>query len=208
MCSMPKFIVLVLIVFGMLLLIFYFLQPDSEIDNQLLHQSVPLQSSAVTAVGTPQLAISAPTPMSKKTARPQLSLFHAVTLNQVLQDSNFIFRQRLKQAETYPIAYNPALIEKAQVGEQVHFYLPELGIDVQGTISQVDDIDQDIRRWNGELNQQPKTAFGIIQSHKDHYSIIQLQTEHGLYIAEIKNGLGVISREHLSMDHDQVQDIN
>lgn len=200
---MPKFIVLMLIALGVLLLILHFLQPSPNIDHRIFTQSAQLQSSAVTetTASTSQQPVSAQG--SRKSANPQLSLFHPISLNRVLHDRNFIFTQRLKQAETFPIAYNSTLIEKAKVGDQVHFYLPELGIDVQGTVSNVDDIDPDIRRWNGELNQQPKAAFGIIQSRKDRYSIIQLQTEHGLYIAEIKNGLGVISRERLSLDHDQ-----
>lgn len=198
---MTKFIIFMLIALGMLLLIWHFLQP-SNMPSPVAAHVVQAQSSVVSVVTANEIHPVASAQASKKNARPQQSLFHAVPLNQVLQDSNFIFTQRLKQAETYPIAYDPRLIENTQVGEQVHFYLPELGIDVQGTIRNIDDIDQDIRRWNGELNQQPKTAFGIIQSRKDRYSIIQLQTEQGLYIAEIKNGLGVISREHMALDHD------
>lgn len=198
---MSKFIILMLIALGMLLLIWYFLQP-SDMPSPIPEHVVQAQSSELTAVTASELSLSPPAQAGKKFARPQQSLFRTLPLNQVLQDSRFIFTQRLKQAETYPIAYDPGMIENAQVGEQVHFYLPELGIDVQGTISNVDDIDQDIRRWNGELNQHGKTAFGIIQSRKDRYSIIQLQTEQGLYIAEIKNGLGVVSREHVALDHD------
>lgn len=132
------------------------------------------------------------------------ALFQPIRRDQIIHDPNFIFTERLKHADTYPIAYQANVLEQRQVGDQLHFKVAELGIDVEGTIQAVEAVDRDIHRWRGTFNRHNHLHnFSILQSRHDRYSIIQLQTAHGLYVAEIKNGLGVIRQESMDLNRDQ-----
>ncbi|MDQ8954247.1 metalloprotease secretion chaperone CpaB [Acinetobacter rudis] len=197
---------ILIIVFAFSILLFWIQQLQSSttspvaVEPMVKHSQAPSQSASAVAVAvasrwnkTPQIDPLKP-----------IQLFKPLSKQQVANDANFIFSKRLQQADSYPIAYAEELIVQRHVGDQVQFQVPELGIDVIGVINSLTAVDEDIHRWSGRILHSPyNLTFSILQSEKDHYSIVQLQTAQGLYVAEIKNGLGVIQADRVDLDHDQ-----
>lgn len=197
---------ILIVVFAFSLLLFWIQQLQSTTSSPvavepLLKQSkVFLQSASAVASTTASHWGKSSHLDSHKAA----VLFKPLSKSQVLHDANFIFAQRLQQADSYPIAYEEEMIAQRRVGDQIQFRVPELGIDVVGTINSLTAVDEDIHRWSGRILHSPyHSTFNILQSEKDRYAIVQLQTAQGLYVAEIKNGLGVIQADKVHLDHDQ-----
>ena len=124
-------------------------------------------------------------------AKTETVLFHEI------QDED------LKNSEALPLAksgkgmmisYNQNIIETKNVGDTVKFQMLEYGVNREGKIVEIEKVDDDILRWRGQFNQgsPERNYFTITQSQKDQYTIIQIYSDKGNYIAEIKNGQGIV----------------
>lgn len=198
--------IILVVVFAFSILLFWIQQLQSSPKTPVaVHPIVKpshlaLQSNSATAIATANKWNAA---LHADSNQP-VQLFKPLSKEQAARDAHFIFAQRLQQEDSYPITYAEHVIAQRQVGDQVQFQVPQLGLNLVGTVDKTAAVDQDIHRWSGRIENSPENStFSILQSAKDRYAIVQLHTAQGLYVAEIKNGLGVVQPDRVDLDHDQ-----
>lgn len=130
-------------------------------------------------------------PSEKEKLSKQQIVFNEIEKDQLPSNVNFPL---IKNAQGMVIKYDPNVIELKKVGDTVKFQMLEYGINRTGKIVEIEPVDQDIVRWTGKFDQGDpnQNFFTIIQSQKDHYTIMQIFTEKGNYSAEIKDGVGLV----------------
>jgi len=116
-----------------------------------------------------------------------------------------IEHKNLKNRETLPllknnkgiiISYDQNMIKTKNIGDMLKFRMLEYGLNRSGEIIDIEKIDDDILRLTGKFDQgiSEQNFFTIVQSKKDQYTIIQIYSDKGNYVAEIINGEGIIQR--------------
>lgn len=201
---MYKMILIVVLALSILLFWIQQLQTSTAAPLSVEPVTKSLQGSTQSASATVGAAVSKWNGATQADLNKPVQLFKSLNKAQALNDPQFIFAQQLQQENSHPVTYAENLITQRRVGDQVQFQIAELGIDVVGTIEDVMAVDDDIHRWKGRIEpSSDHSTFSVFQSQKDHYTIVQLHTAQGLYIAEIKNGLGIIQPDRADLDHDQ-----
>ena len=69
----------------------------------------------------------------------------------------------------------------------------KFGINRIGVIDTVEKLEEDIVRFTGSFKNYPRDInyFTVTQTQQDAYAIVKVFTDKGIYIAEIKNGIGL-----------------
>ena len=196
--------IILVVVFAFSILLFWIQRSPSE-TSPAIHPAVKSSGLSSQGASTAELTIADKSKGATPAGSTQpAQLFKSLSKEQATGDAQFIFSQRLQQADSYPIAYAEQVIAQSRVGDQVQFQVPELGLDLVGTVDKTTAVDQDIQRWSGRIDNSPENStFSILQSQKDRYAVVQLHTDQCLYVAEIKNGLGVVQPDRVDLDHDQ-----
>ena len=187
--------------------IFAFFKPDqvtasSQINT--VHQPSHFLSFKSSESGFPRENLNI-TKNQLEDAKKETILFHEVQDND-LNSSERVFASKSKNGMA--INYNQNIIETKKTGDVVKFQMLEYGLNRSGKIVDIEKVDDDIIRWRGEFEQKipERNYFTITQSHKDRYTIIQVYSDVGNYIAEIKNGQGRVQTMDQGIEDQELHD--
>lgn len=203
---MKKLLSIILVAIILIAGLFYFFKPEADIasktdtghqsSEQLLsnHSNYPRKNN----LGVSEDIL--------KKAQAETQILNAVTPDQIDQRTIPDYFTNIEQGVLFQ--YDPLVIETKNVGDHIQFKLLKYGINRQATITNIEQVDEDIMRWKGVFDDLAADLnhFSITQSQKDNYSIMKVFTDKGNYVAEIKNGVGLATSINDELHDDEIHD--
>ncbi|AXI03960.1 metalloprotease secretion chaperone CpaB [Aquirhabdus parva] len=103
------------------------------------------------------------------------------------------------------VQYDPYIVEAKFVGDHIKIDIPNTGKSYDGKMTDVEQVDDDIVRWRGDLDgvNGQMSNFTVTQTMKDQYAIAVFHTPQGEFIMESKNGYGWVASGEAELDNDQ-----
>jgi len=125
----------------------------------------------------------------------------------VVQHFALLNDTQLKDGRSF-VQYDPYIIEGKFVGDHIKIDIPNTGRSYDGTITDVEKVDDDIVRWRGDLDgvNGQMSNFTVTQTMKDQYAIAVFHTPTGEYIMESKNGYGWVTTGSAETLNDEMKE--
>lgn len=210
------------VLFGisLLIMLFYFKPPSSA---GTVYEHHTAAEDPVNTANTPRIASQLPDaqrfkPKSQQQAidsiiarRPFYRLDQQKVANALSKTAMWQYADPQKAFQVLPwlsekqktdgrsfIEYDAYVLESKFVGDQVDIFLPEIGLTAKAVIDDIQQIDDNIIRWQGHFIDfnDSQGVFSISQTLTDQYAVGSFQTPLGNFNMESKNGMGwVVNQE-------------